>query len=101
MKEIFKAISFKDFQPVEIYKKTRGRFGMRFVDLVNRIFRHNDIVAGRPGQQLASGARARIQGMTSFLSAEEKRKEEEMLRKIKEHGLKLCTKEKQEEMIKA
>ncbi|UYI26648.1 DUF1609 domain-containing protein [Encephalitozoon cuniculi] len=101
MNEIFKTTSFEGFDPVTLYKRTRGKCGMRFTDVVMRTFRHNIGMLNRFGQRLAQEAGAKIQEISSSLSDEEKRKEEKMLQIIKEYGESLCTKEKQEEIIKA
>ncbi|UYI27997.1 DUF1609 domain-containing protein [Encephalitozoon cuniculi] len=101
MEEVFETAPFKKSDAVALYKRARGRLGIRLIDLVNRTFRHNIGMLNRFGQRLAQEAGAKIQEISSSLSDEEKRKEEKMLQIIKEYGENLCTKEKQEEIIRA
>ncbi|CAD25522.1 hypothetical protein [Encephalitozoon cuniculi GB-M1] len=101
MYDVFKTTSFKDFDPVVLYRESKGRSRMRLMDLVVEIFKRNNCMVSRFGQGLAREAEVRIQGISSSLSAMERKREEEMLRKIKEHGERLCTKKNQEQIIEA
>ncbi|UYI28349.1 DUF1609 domain-containing protein [Encephalitozoon cuniculi] len=99
--EVFEATVSRDPDPVSLYKGARRRSGIRLMDLVMKVFKQNVSMVSEFGQRLARSAEDRMQGIPGSLSPEERKKEEEMLWKIKEHGERLCTKERQEEMVRA
>ncbi|KMV65533.1 hypothetical protein M970_080020, partial [Encephalitozoon cuniculi EcunIII-L] len=99
--KVFSATSFWRPDLVALYKNGKKRDGMKFVDLVVEVFRRNRCMVGRFGDSLARLAEARLQRISGSLSPGERKKEEEMLWKIKEYGERLCTKERQEEIVRA
>nr|AGE96636.1 hypothetical protein ECU02_0060 [Encephalitozoon cuniculi] len=98
---VFNATSFEGFNPVDLYKKAKGKSEIRFADLVMSIFRFNGRIVNRFGQRLAREAEVKIKEMSNEMPSSEKKEKEERLNQILEYGKKLCTREKQEEILKA
>ncbi|CAD26509.1 hypothetical protein [Encephalitozoon cuniculi GB-M1] len=101
MYDVFDKASSWRSDTVALYKGTEKKYGMKFTDLVNGIFEQNNCILKEFGRLLADRVEILIQELPGSLDDVEKKREEEVLRKIKEYGRRLCTKEKQDEIIKA
>ncbi|CAD26119.1 hypothetical protein [Encephalitozoon cuniculi GB-M1] len=86
---------------VALYKDTGGNCGMKFVDLVNKMFKQNADMLKKFGDLLSNGAETRILELPDSLSEDERRREVEMLQRVKEYGKMLCTEDKQKEIVEA
>ncbi|UYI26423.1 DUF1609 domain-containing protein [Encephalitozoon cuniculi] len=86
---------------VALYKDTGGNCGMKFVDLVNKMFKQNADMLKKFGDLLSNGAETRILELPDSLREDERRREVEMLQRVKEYGKMLCTKERQKEIVEA